>query len=174
MFVAGVVGAGAMVLPGVSGAYLLLVLGVYVPVLSGIEQFKLGLMQGDAGLVQGAIMDVGLPVGVGVLVGVAGVSRGIRWLLQRYPMGTHGGLMGLLLGAALGLWPFQEAVRPKAGDLLQGRVLGSEELASVGVEDWATVVFQPDLTQVGLALSCVVVGMVVTTMIARLGGAEEG
>ena len=35
MFFAGVAGASAMILPGVSGGYLLLVLGVYVPVLSG-------------------------------------------------------------------------------------------------------------------------------------------
>jgi putative membrane protein len=161
-------------MPGVSGAYLLLVLGVYVPVLSGIEQFQLGLMQGNTALVREAFMDVGLPVGVGVLVGVAVVSRGIRWFLRRHTAGTHGGLMGLLVGAALGLWPFQEAVKPQVGDLLKGRVLRPEDLTSVGVEDWTTVLFQPDLTQGCLALSCLVLGMVLTTVIARLGGSEEG
>ena len=173
MFAAGVVGAGAMVLPGVSGAYLLLVLGVYVPVLSGIEQFKRGLVRADFGAVSGALMDVGLPVGLGVVVGVAVVSRGIHWLLRRYPTGTHGGLMGLLVGAALGLWPFQEVVKPEAGDLLKGRLLRPEDVGSVGPEDWATVFFYPDLTQVCLALSCLVAGMVLTTLIARLGRTVE-
>ena len=40
MFIAGVAGASAMILPGVSGGYLLLVLGVYVPVLSAIDALK--------------------------------------------------------------------------------------------------------------------------------------
>ena len=39
LFVSGVVGASAMILPGVSGGYLLLVLGQYVPILSGIDRF---------------------------------------------------------------------------------------------------------------------------------------
>ena len=47
MFVAGVAGASAMILPGVSGGYLLLVLGVYVPVLSAIDALKEALKSGE-------------------------------------------------------------------------------------------------------------------------------
>ena len=43
LFLAGIAGASAMILPGVSGGYLLLVLGVYVPILAGVDAFKDGL-----------------------------------------------------------------------------------------------------------------------------------
>lgn len=172
MFVAGVVGAGAMVLPGVSGAYLLLVMGVYVPVLGGIERFKEGVLGGDMERVLGAMGEVGLPVGLGVLVGVALVSRGVRALLMRHAEATYGGLMGLLLGAVFGLWPFQTGVPPVAGDVFKGRVLTGPEAAAIGADDWPTVFFTPDLTQVGLALTCVVMGMALTNQVARRQGAE--
>ena len=168
MFCAGVVGAGAMVLPGVSGAYLLLVMGVYVPVLGGIDQFKEGLLGGDAGMVWSSIGEVGLPVGLGVAVGVAVVSRGMQALLIRYAEATHGLLMGLLLGAVVGLWPFQEGVPPQAGDVFKGRVLTGAEAATVAPEDWPTLFFTPDISQVGLSLTCVVVGMFLTARVARL------
>ena len=41
LFVAGLTGASAMILPGVSGGYLLLLLGQYVPILAGIDDFKM-------------------------------------------------------------------------------------------------------------------------------------
>lgn len=172
MFVAGVVGAGAMVLPGLSGGYLLLVLGVYVPVLSGIEEFKQGLFQGQGELVQAAVLDVGLPVGLGVIVGVALVSRGMRWMLVRHTDATHGVLMGMLLGAVGGLWPFQEGVVPEAGTLFKGQILTPEAVASLGPEEWPTLWFQPDLVQVGFALGWMALGLLVTLVVSRVGNVK--
>lgn len=101
LFVAGVAGAAAMVLPGVSGAYLLLVLGQYEAILGAIRDFK----GGDLGTL--AVLG---PVAAGVAVGIAGVSHLIRWALERHAQVTLGVLLGLLLGSVLGIWPFQEAV----------------------------------------------------------------
>ena len=71
MFMAGIAGASAMILPGVSGGYLLLVLGVYVPLLAGIEAFKDGLTATDIALLTQVGLSTVLPVGLGVLLGVA-------------------------------------------------------------------------------------------------------
>ena len=120
LFLAGIAGASAMILPGVSGGYLLLVLGVYVPILAGVDAFKDGLKAKDTA----AIMDVGLavvlPVGLGVLVGVVGVSNLLRWLLKHYEKATLGVLLGLLVGAVVGLWPFQQTAPPHRGAARQG------------------------------------------------------
>jgi putative membrane protein len=104
LFLAGLAGAGAMILPGVSGGYLLLVLGQYVPILSGIEAFKDALGLRDLAAAMDPAMGVLLPVGLGVVAGVVGVSNLLKWLLARYAKATLGVLLGLLVGAVVGLW----------------------------------------------------------------------
>ncbi|MEM8496248.1 MAG: DUF368 domain-containing protein, partial [Planctomycetota bacterium] len=108
MLLAGVAGASAMILPGVSGGYLLLVLGVYVPILAGVDAFKDGLKTQDLEILTSVGLAVVLPVGLGVVLGVVGVSNLLKWLLERFEKATLGVLLGLLLGAVVGLWPFQQ------------------------------------------------------------------
>ncbi|MEM7437141.1 MAG: DUF368 domain-containing protein, partial [Myxococcota bacterium] len=80
MFFAGVAGASAMILPGVSGGYLLLVLGVYVPILGGIDALKEALKASDLASATDPVLSVVLPVGVGVGVGILVISNLIRWV----------------------------------------------------------------------------------------------
>ena len=138
LVVAGIAGASAMILPGVSGAYLLLVLGKYEVILGAVDQCKHGKF-GDA-------LPVMVPVAVGVVVGIAGVSNLMRWALKHREKATLGALLGLLLGSVLGIWPFQEAV--EAG---QPRVF-----------------FAPTLGQVAAALGLVALGFGATVLIGRL------
>ena len=69
LFVAGLAGASAMILPGISGGYLLLILGQYIPILGAIDSVKSGLELRDWSRVIEA-MHVVVPVGIGVLIGV--------------------------------------------------------------------------------------------------------
>lgn len=173
LFVAGLVGASAMVLPGVSGGYLLLLLGQYVPILSGIEKLRMGLLgTGEqAGLnwplVQEALCVV-VPVGLGVVVGVVGVSNLVRWLLEHHRTATLGALMGLVLGAGVGLWPFQAGAPPQIGDLVQGQVVTPETLPRIAAEDWPMQFFSPSGGQIGAALGLIVIGVGATLGLDRL------
>jgi putative membrane protein len=174
LLVAGVAGASAMILPGVSGGYLLLVLGQYIPILSGIDAFKNALKAGDlAGALEPAI-HVLLPVGIGVVVGVVAVSNLLRWLLVRYRKPTLGVLLGLLVGAVVGLWPFQETSEPILGEtIIKGRVVTSENLSEFDVEDYPTSYFNPGAGHIGGAVGLILIGLLATTLIARIGGGEE-
>lgn len=123
IFLAGIAASSAMILPGVSGGYLLLLLGQYEPILGTIEQLRLGLLGGggsgpDMALVLDALWVV-VPLGLGVVGGVVGVSNLLRWLLSNAEKATLGALLGLLLGAVVGLWPFPEGRDPGPG-LLAG------------------------------------------------------
>jgi len=100
LVVAGIAGSSAMILPGVSGAYLLLVLGQYEQILGAVDTLKGGDVRGSLGVL--------VPVTIGVLVGIVGVSNLIRWTLHRYEQATLGVLLGLLFGSVLGIYPFQE------------------------------------------------------------------
>lgn len=102
---AGFAGGAAMVLPGVSGAYLLLVLGQYRTIVDAVAALAAGARAGDAAAAAGAL-PVLLPVAVGAGLGVVGVSNLVSWLLTRFRRATLGFLLGLLLGSVIGLWPF--------------------------------------------------------------------
>ena len=92
----GVVAAAVMVLPGVSGAFVLLVLGPY-PYLIGVIR---GLTTGDPQLVPLIVFQTG------VLIGMGAVSKALSWLLQRARGITLAALSGLMLGSLRRLWPF--------------------------------------------------------------------
>ena len=172
MFIAGVAGASAMILPGVSGGYLLLVLGVYVPVLSAIDALKEALKANDLASASDPILGVVLPVGVGVAIGVLVISNLIKVVLERYEQPTLGALMGLLVGAVFGLWPFQEGVAPRVGEMFKGQTLTAERLADLGPDKYPTEFFAPTFTDVMMAVGLVGVGYMITTLVARLGGAK--
>lgn len=110
LFAAGVMAAFAMVLPGVSGSTLLVVTGMYLPYLNAVDRFtdSLGVRPWDIGLVFEAFVGCA-PFFVGIGLGIAAAARLVRYLLTRFREPTLGVLFGLLLGALIGLWPFQTA-----------------------------------------------------------------
>lgn len=191
MLLAGVAGASAMILPGVSGGYLLLVLGVYVPILAGVDAFKDGLKAQDMEVLTTVGLAVVLPVGLGVVLGVVGVSNLLRWLLAKFEKATLGVLLGLLLGAVVGLWPFQAASPPEQGQLIKGREVGELALFNpdrpprtnwvyrdtgelVDLEDFPTMYFKPSPTQIGGAVGLIVLGLAITLLVDRLGREKPG
>jgi putative membrane protein len=167
LFVAGLAGASAMILPGISGGYLLLVLGQYVPILTAIDRFKDALQAAD----WAAAFDVGLkvltPVGLGVVIGIVAVSNLLKYLLRRFEKPTLGVLLGLLLGAVVGLWPFQEGIPPQVGDQIKGRPVTEERLAKMDPGDYPTRFFRPTAGQAGTAAGGILIGFLVTVAIAR-------
>ena len=178
MLLAGAAGASAMILPGVSGGYLLLVLGVYVPILAGISAFKDAAQAGDTA----ALLSVGggiiLPVGLGVIIGIVAVSNLLKWLLVRFERPTLGVLLGLLLGAVVGLYPFVVGVKPEAGAAVKGQTVHLDTAGEpylmpsgrmLGAEDFPIEVFTPSVMQVLGALGLILGGFVATMLIDRFG-----
>jgi putative membrane protein len=93
LFLAGAVAVSAMILPGVSGSFMLMIMGEYKTVLDAINHFR--------------FLEL-LMVGLGVVVGVVGFVRLLNLLLKRYQSLTLAFLMGLILGSLWVLWPFKE------------------------------------------------------------------
>ena len=95
VFAAGACAAGAMLLPGVSGAYVLLLLKKYSYVLAALGRLDLAVL---------------VPFGLGVLAGLAVLSRVLGWLLGRFRRPTLFALAGLVAGSLWSLWPYRSAV----------------------------------------------------------------
>lgn len=165
----GILGASAMVLPGISGGYLLLLLGQYVSILGGIDAFKGALLSGD---IQGAMtpaISILLPVGLGVLAGIAGVSNLLKFLFARFEKATLGVLLGFLVGAVVGLWPFQEGVRPAVGFVFKGRKLVTEAEIDAIKANWPTDFFTPSVGHVAGAIALVAAGFALTILVDWVG-----
>ncbi|NEX16895.1 MAG: hypothetical protein C1943_09765 [Halochromatium sp.] len=173
--VAGMAGASAMILPGVSGAYLLLLLGQYEPIIHAIKDAVSAATQLDlAGVL--AQLGVIVPVGIGVVLGVVVVANLLRFLLHRYEKATIGVLLGLLLAAPAGLYPFREGVPPQLGDVFEGQLVTEQNIVELAApknaKDWSQRSFTPSLGQLGGSLALMLAGFFVTLGIARLGGEE--
>ena len=169
LFLAGIAGASAMILPGISGGYLLLVLGQYVHILSAIDNFKLALKTGDITSAIQIGFSVGLPVGLGVATGIIVVSNFLRLVLDKYETVTLGVLTGLLLGSVIGLWPFQETFSPEIGSMVKGQIVTETILTELDVADYPVQYFRPTLFQIVSSTGCVILGFFLTSAIAKFG-----
>ena len=164
-----------MILPGISGGYLLLILGQYEPILGAIDELKQGLI-GPIGFDLDRVlasMNIVIPVGIGVVLGVVGVSNLLRWLLDRYEKPTLGALLGLLLGAVVGLYPFQQPVAPKLGFEDHGRLVIEAELQDIPVEDWPLERFTPNSGDAAASGGTIALGLMLTYAISRFGSKKD-
>ena len=161
LVITGAAAGSAMVLPGVSGSYLLLVLGQYVLILGAVDQLRRGDMD--------AFTSVLLPVAIGVVLGVVIISNIVAHLLRHARQATLGVLLGLLLGAVFGLWPFRAPVAPQVGDVIRGQLLETQaQVEAIEPGHWATAFFTPGSGMILASLALIVVGGVASLLISRL------
>ena len=110
-FGAGILAICAMILPGISGSLILLMLGMYAPVLGAVTDREFGTI---------------IVFAVGAVVGLALFSQLLYWLLEHHHDNVLAALIGLMAGSARILWPWPDGV-------------GSAEIGVPG-DDWLSVV----------------------------------
>lgn len=107
VFLCGVVAICAMILPGISGALILLLLGCYGYMVDAIKS-----------VIHFENLATNLPVAIvfssGCLIGLLGFSKILRRLLENKPAVTLSMLCGLMLGSLFKLWPYQTDLSPEA------------------------------------------------------------
>ena len=99
----GAIAISAMLLPGISGAYLLTILGMYATVIGALADFTGALKQGAFDLDAFYVLS---SLGIGILIGVVTFSRAISWLLTHYHCTAIALLTGFMIGALRAVWPF--------------------------------------------------------------------
>ncbi|MGO2055435.1 MAG: DUF368 domain-containing protein [Halomonadaceae bacterium] len=97
---AGCIAISAMLLPGVSGSFLLLTMGLYGTIMGAIRSLDLGII---------------VLFGMGCLVGLALFSRLLSWLLRHHHTSTMQLLLGFIVGSLPVLWPWRELLRYQIG-----------------------------------------------------------
>lgn len=94
-FGAGALAISAMILPGISGSFVLVMIGMYAPLLSAVAAVDLPPVAVFA---------------VGATVGIAVTSRVLHWLLENHYEPTVAVMVGILLGSTRVLWPWPDGL----------------------------------------------------------------
>ena len=129
----GTLAISAMLLPGVSGAFVLLVLRKYAYVFEGIGRLD---------------PDIIIPFGIGVIMGLMAFSRLLAWLLREWYRMTLLAICGLLTGSLWVVWPFQDRQFAVARD--ERRLISSEPVWPTQADDTTIGAFV--LMAAGIAL----------------------
>ena len=168
LILAGMAGASAMILPGISGAYLLLILGQYENIISVVKETVKAATAAD---IDGILAGAGtlIPVGIGVVLGVAIVGNVLRFVLHRYEKTTLGFLLGLLIAAPAGLYPFKEGVPPQVGETFEGQPITEESIEDIDPKDWPERSFTPAITHLAGSAALIGAGIAATLAVGRLG-----
>ena len=92
IFLSGALAICAMILPGISGSFILVLLGKYEYILGAVKAFNVGVV---------------LTFGAGCLVGLLSFSRLLKWMLERYYDLTVALLTGFMVGSLNKVWPWK-------------------------------------------------------------------
>lgn len=134
LFLAGSIAICAMILPGISGSFILLLLGLYTTVLAAVKEFDVALL---------AVFMLGC------VAGLLCFSRLLGWLLSHVRHITLAFLTGLLIGSLNMVWPWKQTLTWRQNSQGESVPLVQENLWPVQYE---TLLGEPSYWQVGLAL----------------------
>lgn len=102
----GALAISAMILPGISGSFVLLLIGKYDYILGAVNGLKSGILNGDGVLVMNSLIIL-LCFGAGVIIGLISIVRLLSFCLQKYYTWTVAILIGFMLGSLRKVWPFK-------------------------------------------------------------------
>ena len=95
LFIAGAIASCAMILPGISGSFILVLLGAYTAITEAVHNMDLKKIA---------------VVGIGVVVGLLSFSHLLKWLFKNYENLTLAILTGFILGSLNKIWPWKQTL----------------------------------------------------------------
>lgn len=102
----------AMILPGVSGAFILLILGAYQIAIDTINNLADGLIRGDMALFKDAFFKFCL-LAIGAVIGLKVFSKVLNWMFKHHKNLTLAILTGFMIGSLNKIWPWKEILKTR-------------------------------------------------------------
>ena len=115
LFISGFFGIIAMILPGISGAYILLILGSYSTVISLIKSAITSLSNLELEIMIPTITQLSVFI-LGIVIGLRIFASILKWLFDKQHDKTMAVLIGLMFGALHKLWPWQQKFEWSLGE----------------------------------------------------------
>ena len=152
-FISGFFAICAMVLPGISGSFILLILGTYSYILSAVKGLDI------------AVLSVFL---LGCVFGILSIAKVLVWAFSRYRAWTLALLTGFMIGALNKVWPWKEVLSYRENR--HGELVPLFE-TNVSPERYAELNQEP--AYFALAVFCAVFSAVLVLFLSRLGDSNE-
>lgn len=147
IFISGAIAICAMILPGISGSFILLLLGKYEYILGSVKSFD--------------ILTI-LIFGLGCVVGLISFSKFIHWLLQHYKVSTLAMLAGFMLGSLNKIWPW------KLDD--SGRIWSAESNSDfINISPYTFTSLTGSPNQLYLAITFCLLGIAIVIVLEWIG-----
>ncbi len=96
LFLVGIIAASTMIIPGISGSFVLMLLGYYKPIIDTVSSITDFSLLGSNIVILGAF-------GIGILVGAVLVAKLIEFLLKKYEVKTYFGVLGFVLASIIAI-----------------------------------------------------------------------
>ncbi len=116
LILCGVVAMASMIIPGISGSFVLILMGNYkLIMIEAITTFNLRIL---------------IPVGIGAVLGLVTLSHLLSWIFERYHDAAIALMTGFIAGSLLTIWPWKEAITEtfQTGDKVKEKVIGYDWL----------------------------------------------
>lgn len=148
LFISGALAICAMILPGISGAFILVLLGAYRPVIEAVDNrdFKTILI-----------------LGMGAVVGLLSFSKLLKWLFKNYHNLTLAILTGFIFGSLNKIWPWKKT--------LSWRLNSHDEKVPMLEKSITPFSFDGD-NQLAIAIVLMIIGFLTIFILEKLGSAK--
>lgn len=127
VFISGLLAICALMLPGISGSFILLILGMYTIIIPTVKNVLVTQASSDMILVS--------VFALGCLTGVMTFSRILSWLFHKFPQYTMATMVGFLLGSVYKIWPWRNIT--SITDKLTGRIISISDYSLFSTLDKA-------------------------------------
>ncbi len=147
IFLSGALAICAMVLPGISGSFILLILGKYEFIMGAISDLVSGVNFGSNFLILSVF-------GTGVIIGILAFSKFLHWLLARWQKETMIVLAGFIIGSLVKVWPWSNMdaiVKSQFPVVAQMEETGTTDLSGV-IAEYSGLVNYEISSAIGFAL----------------------
>lgn len=116
LFIVGVVAAATMIIPGISGSFMLMVMGYYKPILNTIND-----LTSFNNIFENILILI--PFGIGVLVGFVVIAKILEYLFKKFEVPTYFGIIGFVLSSLIGIFVQTEGLMFVPMQIIVGLIL---------------------------------------------------
>ena len=165
VFLCGMIAISALILPGISGSFIMLLMGMYTVIIPMVKQF---IKEQDFAVV-GTLSIFGL----GCIVGLITFSRVLSWMFKNYEGQTLGLLTGFMVGSLAKIWPWRNPVLwvNDSGEFINPDQVGSltslEELRVISEQNVLPSAYQAGDPQTIAVIIAAIVGLSIVLIMDR-------